>query len=139
MQAGKFTIPDSEFEFTFSRSGGPGGQNVNKVNSRVQLRWNVAASRALPDEVKQRLQQQFKSRLNDAGELLIDCDETRSQHNNREICLERLREMILAAARPPKRRIATKPSKGAMLRRKQARKRRSAIKKMRRKVDWDNE
>lgn len=137
MQAGRFEIPDSELKFTFSRSGGPGGQNVNKVNSRAQLHWNVAATRALPDDVKARLQAQYKSRINDAGELLIDCDETRSQHENREICLRRLAEMIAAAAKPPKKRIATKPSKASKKRRLQARKHRSAVKALRRKVDWD--
>lgn len=137
MQAGKFDIPDSELKFTFSRSGGPGGQNVNKVNSRAQLHWNVAATRSLPDEVKARLSTQFKSRINDAGELLIDCDETRSQHENREICLRRLADMILAASKPPKKRIATKPSKASKKRRQQARKHRSAVKQMRRRVDWD--
>lgn len=137
MQAGKFDIPDSELRFTFSRSGGPGGQNVNKVNSRAQLHWNVANTRSLPDEVKARLSTQFKSRINDAGELLIDCDETRSQHENREICLRRLAEMILAASKPPKKRIATKPSKASKKRRQQARKHRSAVKQMRRRVDWD--
>jgi ribosome-associated protein len=137
MQAGKFEIPDSELRFTFARSGGPGGQNVNKVNSRAQLHWNVAATRALPDDVKARFATQFKSRINDAGELLIDCDETRSQHENRQICLRRLAEMILAAASPPKKRIATRPTKASKQRRKQDRKHRGAIKKLRRKVDWD--
>ncbi|MBE7491066.1 MAG: aminoacyl-tRNA hydrolase [Planctomycetes bacterium] len=137
MQAGKFEIPDSELKFTFARSGGPGGQNVNKVNSRAQLHWNVAATRALPDDVKTRFATQYKSRISDAGELLIDCDETRSQHENRQICLRRLAEMILAVASPPKKRIATKPTKASKQRRKQARKHRGAIKKLRRKVDWD--
>jgi len=137
MQAGRFHIPDAEFKLQFSRSGGPGGQNVNKVNSRVQLRWNVALSPSLPDDVRARFLQQYRTRINTDGELMLDCDETRNQHDNRKICFERLAAMLAAVARPPKKRIPTKPSKASKQRRKQARKHRSAIKQLRRKVEWD--
>lgn len=137
MQAGKLEIPDSEFTLRFSRSGGPGGQNVNKVSSRVQLRWNVAQSPSLPHDVRQRFMQQFRARINEDGELLLDCDETRSQHKNREICLQRLKDMLLAAQKPPKRRIATKPTKASKKRNQQQRARHSQKKANRRKVDWD--
>jgi ribosome-associated protein len=137
MQFGRFHIPDSEFVLQFSRSGGPGGQNVNKVNSRVQLRWNVAASRGLPHEVRERFLKQYRTRINTEGELMLDCDETRDQHKNRAIVFERLAAMLAAVAKPPKKRIPTKPSKASKQRRKQARKHRSAIKQLRRRVEWD--
>ncbi len=137
MQAGNVEIPDSEFTLRFSRSGGPGGQNVNKVSSRVQLRWNVSKSPSLPDALRQRFMTQFRARVNEEGELLLDCDETRSQHKNREICLQRLMEMLLAAQKPQKRRIATKPTKASKRRNQQQRIKHSQKKANRRKVDWD--
>lgn len=136
MRIGPIEIADSEFTLRFARSGGPGGQNVNKVNSRVQLSWNVAASAALPPEVKQRLLQQQAARINAAGELLLDCDETSSQHKNRELCFARLRELLLQALKAPRKRVATKPTKASKLRRKRQR----AVRKARianRRVSWD--
>lgn len=136
MQFGRFHIPDHEFELQFSRSGGPGGQNVNKVNSRVQLRWNIATSAALPQDVRQRFLNQYRSRINNEGELMLDCDETRDQHKNRAIVFERLAAMIAAVAKPPKKRIPTKPGKAAKAKRRKDREMRAQKKDWRRKVDW---
>jgi ribosome-associated protein len=136
MQFGRFHVPDAEFALQFSRSGGPGGQNVNKVNSRVQLRWNVAGTTALPDDVKQRFLNQFRTRINAEGELMLDCDETRDQHKNRAIVFERLTTMLAAVAKPPKKRIPTKPSRAARNKRLKDREKRAQKKEWRRKVDW---
>jgi len=110
-------LPLSELTFSFSRSGGPGGQNVNKVASKATLRWNVAASPALPTEVRQRFQRRFTSRLTTAGELVLTSQRYRDQGRNVADCLEKLRSMLMEVARPPKPRRPTKPSKSSRQRR----------------------
>src|SRR6516165_5828905 len=87
-------IPLDEFTFETSRSGGPGGQNVNKVNSKVQLRWTPAASPSLPEAVKERLLKAVAGRLTRDGELLIASSRTRDQGRNADDCLEKLRDLI---------------------------------------------
>src|ERR1700680_1144228 len=82
-------IPDGEFQWTFVRSGGPGGQNVNKVASRAVLRWNVAASLSLPDEVKARLRAQQRRRMTAGGELILSSQRFRDQGRNIQDCLEK--------------------------------------------------
>jgi ribosome-associated protein len=116
------TIPDDELDFTFARSGGPGGQNVNKVSSKVHLRWNPAASSSLPEDVKQRLLAQQRHRLTKEGDLLITSQLTRDQGKNVEDCLAKLRELIAVALHPPKKRHKTKPTRGSKERRLQAKK-----------------
>jgi ribosome-associated protein len=128
-------VPDAELSFSFARSGGPGGQNVNKVSSKVILRWNVGAS-TVPQPVKQRFMQAYANRINDAGELVLDCDETRSQHQNRELVVARLRDMLSKVARPPKKRIPTRPGKAVKKRRRESRERQSQKKSLRRKVEY---
>ncbi len=128
----RIRIPEEEFSWTFVRSGGPGGQNVNKVASKAVLRWNVVASHSLPDEIKSRLQQQQQSRITNDGDLLLTSQRYRDQDRNRLDCLEKLAEMIRAATVVPKKRRKTKPSRGAHERRLAAKKRRSAIKSSRR-------
>ncbi len=125
-------IPDEEFSWTFVRSGGPGGQNVNKVASKAVLRWNVVASPSLPDDIKARLQQQQHRRITGDGDLLLTSQRYRDQEGNRLDCLEKLREMLRAAAVTPKARRKTKPSRGSHERRLAAKKRRSALKANRR-------
>lgn len=110
-------IPIEEFTFTYARSGGPGGQNVNKVSSKVLLRWKPADSPSLPDEVKARFLAQQQSKLTTEGELLITSEKTRDQKKNYDDCLEKLREMILPAAKPPKKRKKTRPTRGSVERR----------------------
>src|SRR5437667_1855775 len=91
-------IPDDEFTWSFVRSGGPGGQNVNKVASKAVLRWDLAASPSLPDDVKSRLRSQQRRRITSEGELVLSSQRFRDQERNRQDCLDKLREMVLAAA-----------------------------------------
>ena len=111
-----------ELEFQTSRSSGPGGQNVNKVESRVELRFRLAASELLTDEQKQTLQQKLASKLTAEGELLVVAQEDRSQLRNREIALRKFHELLAKALHKPKPRKATKPSKGAVRQRLESKK-----------------
>lgn len=128
----RIRIPDEEFSWSFVRSGGPGGQNVNKVASKAVLRWNVVASPSLPDDIKARLRQQQGRRITVDGDLLLTSQRYRDQERNRLDCLEKLGDMLRAAAVKPKVRRKTKPSRGSRERRLAAKKRRSAIKESRR-------
>lgn len=129
-------VEEHELNFSFARSGGPGGQHVNKTSSKVILHWKVGESPGVPDAVKARFLKQYRTRINDEGELVIDSDESRSQHRNREIVLERLKEMLLAVAKPPKRRIPTKPSKASKKKRREKREQHAKKKQLRKKVDY---
>jgi|SRR6266849_595678 len=124
-------IPVHEFQWSFARSAGPGGQNVNKVASKAELRWNVAASPALPADVKNRLMAQVRKRITREGELVLTSQRYRDQGRNREDCLEKLRVLILRAATPPRPRKATRPTRASRVHRLQAKKHRSAMKKSR--------
>ena len=125
------TLPDHEFRWSFARSGGPGGQNVNKVASKAELRWNVVNSPSLPAEVKSRLLALYGSRITVDGELIVISQRYRDQGRNREDCLEKLRSMVRQAATPPRQRKATKPTRASKLHRLRAKKRRSERKKSR--------
>jgi ribosome-associated protein len=122
------TIPDDDLRFTFSRSSGPGGQNVNKVNSKATLHFSVRHSSSLPPGVRERFVQKFGSRLTNEGDVVITSQESRDQPKNVDSCLEKLRGMILEVLHPPKKRRATKPTKGSKRRRVEAKKRRSQVK-----------
>ncbi len=122
------TIPDDDLRFKFSRSGGPGGQNVNKVSSKAMLHFSVRNSPSLPPGVRARFVEKFGSRLTKDGDVVITSQESRDQPKNIESCLEKLRLMILEVLHPPKKRRATKPSKGSKVRRVEAKKRRSQVK-----------
>jgi ribosome-associated protein len=130
----KIQIPDAELQFTYVRSSGPGGQNVNKVSSKAVLRWRVITSAALPPEVRARFLARFKSRLTTEGDLLISSQRYRDQGRNIEDAREKLREMILAVAVPPKRRRPTKPTRSSVAKRIESKQARSKTKKMRRGV-----
>jgi ribosome-associated protein len=130
-------IPLDEFRFEFARSGGPGGQNVNKVNSKAVLRWLPAESPSLPPAVRDRLLRAVASRLTKEGELLVTSQLTRDQPRNVEDCLEKVRELVLAAARPPKARRPSRPTLASKVRRVEAKLRRSTTKRLRRKPDAD--
>jgi len=123
-------IRPGELEFSASRGSGPGGQNVNKVNSKVTLRWNPAAS-GLAEDVKRRFFNRYASRLTSHGEIVIQSDEFRDQTRNRERCIERLADMVRAVLKPPKKRRATKPKASAREKRLTGKKQRSNIKKLR--------
>jgi len=125
-------IPDGEFSWRFVRSGGPGGQNVNKVASKAALVWDLAANASLPEDVKGRLRTQQRSRINSEGHLLLTSQRYRDQERNKQDCLDKLREMILKALHVPRPRRATRPTRGSREARLRNKLRRSAAKATRR-------
>jgi ribosome-associated protein len=130
-------VTEEEFDWSFARSGGPGGQNVNKVASKAVLHWDVAKSTSLPAEVKARLRTQQANRITSEGVLVLTSQQYRDQERNRQDCLEKLRAMILRAAVAPKKRRPTRPTRGSKERRIEAKKRRAALKTSRRNVPGD--
>ncbi len=129
---GSAVVPESELSWRFSRSSGPGGQSVNTTDSRVELSYDVARSDALGPLLRARALQRLADRLVD-GVLTVSASEQRSQWQNRQAAQERMRALLVAAtAPPPRRRVATRPSRGAVERRITQKKRRSAVKRLRR-------
>ena len=133
----RIAIPDEEIRFEFARSGGPGGQNVNKVASKATLRWTPSANATMPPAVRDRLLRAVGGKLTVEGELLITSQKTRDQGRNIADCLDKLREIILAVSRPPKVRRPTKPTRASQIRRVEAKSRRSDAKKLRKRPESD--
>ncbi len=125
-------IPLAEFEITFARSSGPGGQNVNKVNSKALLRWAPGRSPSLPEAVRERFLQKYANRLTNEGDLLVSSQRYRDAPRNCQDCLEKLGAMLLAVVHAPKHRRATRPTRGSKERRLQGKRRQSAVKQNRR-------
>lgn len=128
IRVGRVLIPDSDLAVAFIRSGGPGGQNVNKVASAVQLRFDLAGTSVLEDRVKQRLRLLAGRKVTDEGALLIIAREHRSQEQNRREAEQRLAELVRAALVEPRKRHATKPTRASKVRRLEGKTRRSGIK-----------
>lgn len=122
----ELTIPDDELEWTYTTSGGPGGQHANRNQTRVRLAWDVASSSAVSGSTKVRLQDTLGSTVR------VDVDDTRSQFRNRAIAAQRLADKVSTALKQTRRRKATRPSKGSKHRRLDAKRRRSDTKRLRR-------
>jgi len=127
-------IDERELQFDFVRASGPGGQNVNKVATAVQLRFDLQHSPSLPDAVRRRAMRRAGSRLTNDGVLIITASRSRSQQRNREQAVEQLVELLQKAAKPPKIRRKTRPSAAARRRRLEGKRRRGEIKRKRKRV-----
>src|SRR5438876_623682 len=129
----QIVLTDDELEWSFARSGGPGGQNVNKVSSKAILRWHASASLApIPPAARERMKARFPSRFTIEGDVLVSSQEHRDQERNRLACADKLAEMIRGALVEPTPRKKTKPSRGAKKRRVADKRRQSKKKQARR-------
>ena len=137
MPAAAPIIPEDELQERFVRASGPGGQNVNKVATAVELRFDVAGSPSLPEAVRERLLARRDRRMTDEGVLVINAQRFRTQERNRQDARERLAAFIETGLHAPKPRIATRPSRAAKQRRLDAKRRSGTIKRGRSVRDWD--
>lgn len=131
-------IPGEEIAEAASRSGGPGGQHVNKASTRVTLRWNARESEALEGTLRRRVLRRLAARLTQRGELIVHASRHRSRSRNRELARERLAELVHEASAAPRPRVATKPSRAAKTRRLDGKRARSAVKRTRRRPTRDD-
>jgi len=130
-------IPMAEIHFDFVRSSGPGGQNVNKVNSKAQLRWNFAGSIALPPDARARFLERFGAKVTNSGEVVVMSDRFRDRMRNQEDCLEKLRLLLLEIATAPIPRKKTKPTRSSKKKRRESKRRQGEKKRGRGTKNWD--
>lgn len=130
----RLKIPLREFRFSFARSSGPGGQNVNKVSTKATLRWSVLGSQSLPEPVRQRFLAKYGRRVTAQGDLLVTSQRFRDAGRNVADCLEKLRRMLAEAASPPKARKPTKPTRASVRRRLDQKRKHARKKQLRRKA-----
>jgi len=121
-------IPAAELQEAASRSGGPGGQHVNKTSTRVTLRWNALSSESLNETQRRRLQRRLESRLTRSGDLLVHARQQRSRARNRELARERLAELVREGLAAPRKRVATRATRASRQRRLDAKRKRGALK-----------
>lgn len=131
----KIQIPWTEFRISYARSSGPGGQNVNKLNTKAVLDWTVSTSPSISEAVRQRFLARFASRISTDGRVVIASDEHRQQEANLKACFEKLKDMLLDVAEPPKIRRPTKPTRGSQERRLGEKRLRASTKRQRRNFD----
>ena len=129
-------IKESELHFSFVRSQGPGGQNVNKVSTAVQLRYNIHKS-DIPKHIKELFIEKYSNRISKSGDIIIIAQSYRTQHKNKIDAINRL-ESLFSDIKIPVKRIATKPSKASKIKRVESKKKRSLVKKSRKKVSLDD-
>ena len=132
------TIKSSELHFDFVRSSGPGGQNVNKVASAVQLRFDIRNSTSIPERIKPKLIKLAGKRVTSDGILVLDARTSRSQSQNREEALQRLRSLVLKALHKPKPRLKTRPTRASIEKRLRNKKARGKVKRLRGDVEDDD-
>lgn len=139
VRIGDVTVPLSELDFTFSGSSGPGGQHVNRTATKVTLRFDVAGSPSLSEAQRARLLEKLAPRIDAAGVLQVQAQDTRSQRRNRDLAIRRFAQLVAAALRKRRPRIPTKPSSAAIQRRIDAKRRRSRKKADRRPPAWSGD
>ena len=136
MTSKSFKLPIKEFDFQFSRSSGAGGQNVNKVNTKVTLRWNILKTKAINNGVRERFIAKFKRRINEEGEVMVISQRYRDQGRNVADAIAKLEAMISEVWQAPKKRKATKPTKASVEKRLKTKRSHSEKKRLRQKKDF---
>lgn len=133
----RIRVPYAEFDWSYARSSGAGGQHVNRTNSKAVLRWRPLESPSLPSDVRERFASTFAARLTNEGELVVSAETHRDQARNVAECLDKVRRMLEQVARPPKVRKKTKPTFGSKRRRLASKRADSDKKRSRSRKDWD--